>query len=185
MPHFLTGWSRCLGFTPQKSRFTSESDGRDSEREKACIFCAVSVENGFDIVWENQSFVAFRDHRPAALHHIQLIPRTHIESVKALSKADIQLAQEMEEIGHHILDELGVARNMRRLGFHIPPFNTVSHLHLHVQALPYNSFWRRLKYPVISAGGTGKYQKGPSWFAEVGQVIRILERDGRVGALWC
>lgn len=119
------------------------------------------------------------------------------------------LVRSMSEIGHHILDNLDVpstsrrravvnliggtqpverssyneCENIYRLGFHIPPFNSVNHLHMHVQALPYISFARRAKYPVVR-GGT-RYPKGFSWFVEVSQSIQILERGSRIGIFPC
>ncbi|RWS13541.1 hypothetical protein B4U79_13558 [Dinothrombium tinctorium] len=38
----------------------------------------------------------------------------------------------MQEIGLKVLKERGGDLNDTRLGFHWPPFNTISHLHLHV-----------------------------------------------------
>jgi hypothetical protein len=69
------------------------------------------------------------------------------------------------------------------MGFHIPPFNSIDHLHLHVQALPYRSSIIAKKYPVVK--GSGSHHKGFSWFVEVEQAIRILESGKKVGTLPC
>ncbi|KAJ8588256.1 HIT-like protein [Rhizopogon salebrosus TDB-379] len=163
-----------------KFRATGEGDSLPS-----CIFCGAYSTNRseFNIVWEDEEFVAFRDINPSAQHHIQLIPKTHIESVKELSKKDVDMLRRMEEIGQSILDMFNAPVSRRKMGFHIPPFNSVNHLHLHVQVLPYKSLARRLKYPSIR--GLGGYDKGFSWFAEIGQAIRILDKGHRVTIVPC
>ncbi|KAG1736559.1 HIT-like protein [Suillus lakei] len=152
---------------------------------QSCIFCgAYSTNRGdFDIIWEDEEFVAFRDIRPSAQQHIQLIPKTHIESIGKLSQKDVNMLRRMEEIGHSILDTFNVPASKRKMGFHIPPFNSVLHLHLHVQALPYISHIHRQKYPFVR--GFGGYEKGFSWFAEIGQAIRILEKGHSVTIAPC
>ncbi|KAF8872580.1 HIT-like protein [Infundibulicybe gibba] len=143
-----------------------------------CTFCKVSTETGFAILWQDHEFIAFRDRRPAAQHHILVIPIAHIPSVKTLRHTDAALVLQMEQIGHRLLDDLGVSRTLRRMGFHIPPFNSVNHLHLHVLALPYVSRTRRAKYPVSPS--FGQYHKGFSWFVEVSQAVKILEDGGKI-----
>jgi hypothetical protein len=69
------------------------------------------------------------------------------------------------------------------MGFHIPPFNSVDHIHLHAFGLPWNSFLQRDKYPV-KEGSVGN-DKGWAWFVEVGQAIRILEKGAKVTVAPC
>ncbi|KAK0470310.1 HIT-like protein [Desarmillaria tabescens] len=150
---------------------------------KSCVFCNVSKENGFNILWEDDKYIAFYDRDPACRYHVQLIPKAHIRSVKSLTKDDAQLVRNMAAIGTSILDQLDVPKDMRKMGFHIPPFNSVSHLHLHVQGLPYKNFFRAAKYPVTRGGKW--HDKGFSYFVDVDQVIRILEKGSGVGISPC
>ncbi|KAI0322550.1 HIT-like protein [Amylostereum chailletii] len=149
-----------------------------SSSDVDCVFCHVTHERGFNIVYEDDKYIMFKDHKPAAEHHLLVIPRKHITSVKNLRKKDADMVKAMEHIGRSYLDELGIPPHLQRLGFHVPPITSVNHLHLHVFGLPWKSTVVQSKYPVKHGGGG--YIKGWSWFAEVEQTIQILEKGGGV-----
>ncbi|QRV74763.1 scavenger mRNA-decapping enzyme DcpS [Ceratobasidium sp. AG-Ba] len=151
---------------------------------KSCAFCDVTRERGFNIVFENDELVVFRDRNPAAQHHLLVITRQHIRSIKSLTNSDIPLLNRMHDAGSQVLDDLGVSKDHQRFGFHIPPFNSVNHIHLHAQGLPYLNVYREKKYRSANSRWLGK-TKGFSWFVEYNQCVQILESGGRVGVFPC
>ncbi|KIK60192.1 hypothetical protein GYMLUDRAFT_43940 [Collybiopsis luxurians FD-317 M1] len=167
-PKSITGWTPPAEYSNYSSN---------------CSFCNVSVQNGFNVLWENEDFVAFMDRSPACEHHFQVVPKKHISSVKQLGKSDVELLNGMFNVGNQLLDGLAIVGPMRKMGFHISPFNSIDHLHLHVQALPYKSILRRCKYPIAS--GFGWFRKGFSWFVEIHQAILILQEGRKVGVFPC
>ncbi len=51
-----------------------------------CIFCKIArKETAADILYEDETIIAFRDVNPAARVHILVIPKKHIEGVAALN----------------------------------------------------------------------------------------------------
>lgn len=64
-----------------------------------------------------------------------------------------------------------------KLGFHIPPFSSVHHLHLHVFTPPF-TWLGRLMYPVRHGKDGGKRW---SWFVTPDQAMSILEAGRRIG----
>jgi len=83
---------------------------------------------------------------------------------------------------------------MARFGFHIPPFTSVSHLHLHAFSMPFKSSYRKLEYRQSPIGAHAnavddrqpkKHSKGFAWFVEVEQAISILEKQGKIGVWSC
>ena len=105
------------------------------QQEADCIFCQIasgSKKTSTQFVHEDMDFVCFKDIRPQAEHHYLVVPKTHIRTLKYLSKDDIPKILRMEAIGKQVLQDNGGDLKDYRAGFHWPPFLTVNHLHMHV-----------------------------------------------------
>ena len=93
---------------------------------------------------ENAQLYAFRDRSPKAPLHALVIPKSYVPTVYSLKPSknkdddnDVQLVQDMRKLGLDILKNeypTALENNDYILCFHIPPFNSVDHLHLHVLA---------------------------------------------------
>ncbi|GAA5888980.1 hypothetical protein JCM6882_009705 [Rhodosporidiobolus microsporus] len=163
----------------------------EGEKKDGCIFCDVTVEKGFRVVESTPELVVFHDRSPGSRVHLLAVPRRHIDNVKTLKPEDAAMLERMKTFGREALLQLGVEEGQQRMGFHIPPFFSVNHLHLHLLSLPLPSLKGRVKYrPAIPSssstgvvGEKGVKLKGWSWFAEVNQVINILHAGQRVRRL--
>jgi len=109
-----------------------------------CIFCRIaSGEIKSEIVYQDDDLVAFKDINPQAPHHIQIIPRRHIETVHDLAKRDASLIGEMVLTANRLADELGLAEPGYRLVFNCRKQGgqEVYHIHLHLLG------GRQMKWP--------------------------------------
>ncbi|KAG9327300.1 hypothetical protein KVV02_007076 [Mortierella alpina] len=114
---------------------------------------------------EDNEMVAFYDINPAAQTHILIIPKEHIISVKTVQISDYDLLLRIKAKALDLLKTLGHDPETSRLGFHIPPFNTVNHLHLHVLGGSFES-----------AATSVKYEKGRKWYMELSELLVELEQ---------
>lgn len=101
-------WSGCLNVLGLGSGKGKEegllSDPQLSKETAKCVFCNPTPEKGFDIVLEEERFIAFRDRDPAAAHHLLAIPREHITNVKSLrGEPGAQLVEELHRFGTRAL----------------------------------------------------------------------------------
>ena len=104
--------------------------------ESNCIFCKIIAGSASgpktDFLFDDDDFVVFRDIRPATKHHYLIIPKQHRKDSSSLTDIDVDFVERMVTIGKEVLEKQGADVDDNRMGFHWPPFHTVSHLHMHV-----------------------------------------------------
>ncbi|KAI8891115.1 HIT-like protein [Backusella circina FSU 941] len=135
--------------------------------EKPCIFCNIEENVGSRKVLETDELVAFHDRSPSAKMHLLIVPKEHIRTVKDLDAPDVPLLEKMIDLGRKLLTEQGYNpddSSQVRLGFHVPPFNSVNHLHMHVIGLPFKN--KLIGY---------KYHIGYPWYTDANKVLMRLK----------
>jgi histidine triad (HIT) family protein len=103
--------------------------------QKDCLFCKIVDGNvPADIVYENDSLVAFRDIAPKAPTHILLIPRRHIATMNDLQDGDVSLAGELFVTAATIAADEGLADDGYRVVMNCNEAagQSVFHIHLHL-----------------------------------------------------
>lgn len=100
-----------------------------------CLFCGI-VEGKIkgDIVYQDESLVAFRDINPKAPVHLLIIPRKHIANLMDLAPNDGAVIGQIFQLAAKLAQQHGIADN----GFRVVVNNgadagqTVFHLHYHL-----------------------------------------------------
>ncbi|TGZ64122.1 hypothetical protein CRM22_006530 [Opisthorchis felineus] len=103
--------------------------------DNSCVFCNIAngTDNSNTIRMERELVVLFDDKYPKSSYHYQCISKKHIRNISHLTKLDLPLLEEMKSCAvEFLLENHKSDISHFRLGFHRPPFNSVSHLHLHV-----------------------------------------------------
>jgi diadenosine tetraphosphate (Ap4A) HIT family hydrolase len=111
-----------------------------------CIFCRISKKiEPATIVFEDDCFVVFKTTSPATFLHLLVSPREHIQNAAMMSGPnDAKLVRRMIEVGKIALGEFSADAHFC---FHIAPFNSIDHLHMHAIAKADTmSFLNYLKY---------------------------------------
>ncbi|MCX6760527.1 MAG: histidine triad nucleotide-binding protein [Candidatus Nealsonbacteria bacterium] len=104
-------------------------------KEMNCIFCQIAKkELPATIIYEDESFVAFKDINPIAPIHYLIIPKKHITSINHLELQDKELMGELFLAAKKIAKTQGIADNGYRLVFNVGKDSgqMVDHLHLHL-----------------------------------------------------
>ncbi|XP_076827772.1 adenosine 5'-monophosphoramidase HINT3 [Brachyhypopomus gauderio] len=144
--------------------------GQNDSYDKQCIFCKiVNGEMNTELLHSDEDTSCFKDIKPGAPHHYLVVPTKHVGNCKSLSREHIPLVEKLVETGKAVLQK----NNFNdlsdiRLGFHLPPFQSVTHLHLHVLA------------PVSQMGVMSRFIYRPDsyWFITVDQLLQRLNSMG-------
>ena len=122
---------------------------------------------------ETDDLFTFHDRCPRAPLHALVIPKRFIPSVYDLDpRHDLELVEEMKRCA---LEAIKVEQpksyedNDFILCFHVPPFTSVGHLHLHVLA-PASKMKYQYRY--------GKYLEGSMWCTSLNTVLDSLVKGG-------
>ncbi|MDZ7643817.1 MAG: histidine triad nucleotide-binding protein [Woeseiaceae bacterium] len=103
--------------------------------ESDCLFCRIiNGDQEAEIVYENDTLVAFRDINPQAPTHILIIPRKHVATINELSDEDVT------DIGALFLAarDIAVREDIDERGYRVTmncnegAGQSVFHVHLHL-----------------------------------------------------
>ena len=103
--------------------------------EKDCLFCRiVDGELPADVVYQNETVVAFRDINAKAPTHILLIPRRHVATMNDLQTGDESLVGELFLTAAKIAADEGLADDGYRVVMNCNEAagQSVFHIHLHL-----------------------------------------------------
>lgn len=134
---------------------------------------------------ETNNLLAFEDMHPRAPLHALIIPKRFIGSVFDLDSSsqsqsqtqstqvpdDLALLEEMQHMAERLVQEqhpVAYEQGDYTLCFHIPPFNSVDHLHLHVLA-PASQMKTYFRFV--------KYQTGTVWCTSLQKVVHRLRAN--------
>ncbi len=100
-----------------------------------CIFCKIAQgEIPSQIVHQDDELLAFRDIKPQAPTHLQIIPKRHIETILELRESDEPLIGKMVLLANRLAEKEGIAEKGYRLVFNCKSHGgqEVYHIHLHL-----------------------------------------------------
>lgn len=123
---------------------------------------------------KDKDVVIFEDKRPAAEYHYLAVPRSHIGTVNDLKPKHIGLLENMKKAAEYILNRHIIAKAEcvtgllpsssgpttvsvpitpipAIFGFHVPPYNSQNHLHMHIVA-PADKLSHRSRERILGTG---------------------------------
>jgi histidine triad (HIT) family protein len=102
-----------------------------------CLFCKIiKKEIPSDIVYEDESFISFKDINPKAPIHLLIVPKKHISSINHLEEKDKEMIGELFLVAKRIAEKEGVKEKGYKLLFNVGKGGgqIIDHIHLHLLA---------------------------------------------------
>ncbi|MBD3386473.1 HIT domain-containing protein [candidate division KSB1 bacterium] len=101
----------------------------------ACLFCQIAEKKiPSDIMYEDESMLAFRDIDPQAPTHFLVIPKEHIETLNDLTPEKSSLIGDMVNRARELAGEEGISESGYRMVMNCnrDGGQAVFHIHLHL-----------------------------------------------------
>ena len=101
-----------------------------------CLFCGIASGTiPGDVVYRDESVLAFRDVDPKAPVHLLIIPRKHIAGVMEMETGDGEILGHAMEVARQLATENGLSERGFRLVVNCGPDAAQSVYHIHVHLL--------------------------------------------------
>jgi histidine triad (HIT) family protein len=103
--------------------------------ETNCVFCQVARgEKPAEILYQDQSIIAFKDIRPHAPIHLLIAPKRHIRTLNELTEEDRGIVSDMIFRARELAREQGISRSGYKVLFNAERGGgqVIFHLHLHL-----------------------------------------------------
>jgi diadenosine tetraphosphate (Ap4A) HIT family hydrolase len=149
-PLLLEGKRTCAYHTPPS---TSDDNGDDYYSDNDTVFGEILRGQAPALVLaETNHLLAFQDIHPRAPLHALIIPKRFVQDISTLTPDDVPLLQDMHAMAIQLLQHYHPNALSQQddyiLCFHVPPFTSVSHLHLHVlaPASQMKFYYKKIKY---------------------------------------
>ena len=100
-----------------------------------CLFCKIlNKEIPANVVYEDDTIIAFKDIKPIAPIHILIIPKKHISSLADIKIEDVDLMGELMLTAKKIAEDLNIAQKGYKLIMRVGKDGgqEIGHIHLHL-----------------------------------------------------
>ncbi len=134
----------------------------------SCIFCTIA-QSSRELLFEDETCSVFFPLDTCAKVHVLIVPKIHVKSI-CNNRIDIQpeLLRHLKRIGDQVLDRLSSENSDRKFMFHLEPYNSIEHLHMHGLVRPFNLLGK-IKFSDLVE----------KWGASYENIMQRIEKEGK------